>query len=271
MRAAGLMEQENSVQVVLENSAGETIETEIPALSDLPPLEDMDQYIAPSRLLVSSYQSNNQKLPLYLKSPGQAFRFEILENPKSAYIQFKANVDFTGTQDIDAFLDSVSGQLRSSNPQFIVLDQRFNFGGDLNITRDLMQKLPEFLATGGGLFVITSGRTFSAGISSLGYVIQAAGDRATIVGEPIGDELEFWAEGDLQVLPNSGVTFLMGTERHNYQTGCPEDDCHGSIQRNPIKVESLQPDILAPLLYSDFEQGIDPAMVAIQNEILSRQ
>ena len=150
-------------------------------------------------------------------------------------MQFKANTDFTGSQDIDAFIDSVFGQLRTEKPQYIILDERFNFGGDLNITRDLMQRLTEFLAVDGTIYIITSGRTFSAGISSVGYAIQSAGERAIIVGEPMGDELEFWAEGDLQVLPNSGVTFLIGTERHNYQTGCLEEDCHGSIQRHPSK------------------------------------
>lgn len=265
--AAGLISQANGIRVVLEDDDGEIIETEIPALSDLPPLEGMDQYIAPSRLLVSANQAPKQHLPLYLQSPGQTFRFETLENPTTAYIQFRANTDFTGTQNINAFIDAVLGQLRDLKPRFIVLDQRFNFGGDLNVTRELMQKLPDFLAADGKLFAITSGKTFSAGISSLGYVKQAAPERVTIVGEPVGDELEFWAEGDIRVLPDSGVTFLIATERHNYQTGCPEVDCHGAIKRHPIEVDSLQPDIPTPLSYRQFQQGIDPAMIAIQEEI----
>jgi hypothetical protein len=271
LHAAGLVEGVDSVVLSLADAEGAQMETEIPASSDLPQLEGMDQYLAPSRLLVVANQMEQPKLPLYLQSPGQAFRFKMLENPKTAYVQFKANIDFTGSQDIDAFQDSVSGALRTAQPQFIILDQRFNFGGDLNVTRELIQSLPDFLSVGGKIYIITSGRTFSAGISSVGYLKQVAGDQAVIVGEPIGDALEFWAEGDLQVLPNSGVAFLMATERHNYVTGCPEDDCHGSIQRHPIQVDSLQPDIAAPLQYSDFEQGLDPAMIAIQEHILREQ
>ena len=51
---------------------------------------------------------------------------------------------------------------------------------------------------------------------------QAAGDRLAIVGEPIGDRLEFWAEGDIMRLPGLGALMLYATERHNYMTGCPE-------------------------------------------------
>lgn len=269
--AAGVSANIDSVQLTIEGAGSEPEVVTLVVRDESKPLEGMDQYIVPSRLLVQANRNPGEGLPLYQQSPGQAFRMEILDNPKTAYIQFKANVDFTGNQDIDAFLDSVFGKLRSEPPQYIILDQRFNFGGDLNITRELMQTLPEFLAMDGKIYVITSGRTFSAGISSVGYLKQVAGDQAVLVGEPVGDDLEFWAEGDLQVLPNSGVAFLMATERHNYQTGCPEDDCHGSIQRHPIRVESLQPEIPAFLTYSDFAAGVDRAMEAIQADIVKQR
>ncbi len=270
LHAAGIAIEPGIVELGLKSPDLEEITVRVAASGDLPPLEGMDQFITPSDLLLVASQQADMELPLYLQSPGQAFRFDMLENPSTAYIQFKANVDFTGNQDIDAYLDSVAGALRGTRPQYVILDQRFNFGGDLNITRDLMQRIPELLGPDGRIYAITSGRTFSAGISSVGYLKQEAGDRAFIVGEPIGDELEFWAEGDLKVLPDSGVAFLIATERHNYQTGCPEDDCHGSIRRHPIRVGSLQPDIDAPLTYADWRQGIDPAMNAIRADIESR-
>ena len=66
----------------------------------------------------------------------------------------------------------------------------------------------------------------------MGYLKQSAGESVVIVGEPVGDRLEFYAEGDLVCLSNSGVIMLMVTERHNYLTGCQEEGCHGSIKRN---------------------------------------
>lgn len=142
-------------------------------------------------------------------------------------------------------------------------------GGDLNIARDFMQALPA-LAEGGRLYAITSGRTFSAAISSLGYLRQAAGDRLTIVGEPIGDRLEFWAEGSMVHLPRSGAMLLYATGRHNYMTGCPQADCHGPVRDNPIRVTTLRPDIAAPLGFADFRAGRDPAMDAIIREVRRR-
>jgi hypothetical protein len=92
-----------------------------------------------------------------------------------------------------------------------------------------------------------------------------------IVGEPLGDRLEFWAEGKLTPLPGLGARILNATERHNYQTGCPEADCHGSVRDNPIRVQSLQPDLPAPLRLEDYVAGRDPSMEAIAKDIASRR
>ena len=85
----------------------------------------------------------------------------------------------------------------------------------------------------------------------------------TIVGEPIGDHLEFWAEGSLVELPASGATLLYASERHDYATGCPEPDCHASIRDHPIRVTTLEPDVLAPLSFADYRAGRDPALEAV--------
>jgi hypothetical protein len=196
--------------------------------------------------------------PLYLREPGESFRLAFVPEIDAAFIQLKA----TGGLHIDDFLASTLAEIRTRRPRNIIIDLRFNIGGNLNITRDFMQALPG-LARGGRVYAITSGRTFSAAISSLGYLRQAAGDRLVIVGEPIGDRLEFWAEGDIMRLPGLGALMLYATERHNYMTGCPEADCHASIRDHPIRVTGLQPDIAAPLRYADFRAGRDPAMEAI--------
>jgi hypothetical protein len=60
---------------------------------------------------------------------------------------------------------------------------------------------------------------------------------------------------------------LMATERHNYMTGCPEDDCHGSIKRHPTKIDTLEPDIHAQLSHKDFINNVDPAMAAVRTRL----
>jgi hypothetical protein len=200
--------------------------------------------------------------PLYLREPERRFRLAFVPEIDAAFIQLKV----TGGLHIDAFLANTLAELRERRPRNIVVDLRFNMGGNLNITRDFMPVLPD-LAQGGRVYAITSGRTFSAAISSLGYLRQAAGERLVIVGEPIGDRLEFWAEGDIMRLPGFDGLMLYATERHNYMTGCPEADCHASIRDHPIRVAGLQPDIAAPLRYADFRAGRDPAMEAIARHV----
>jgi len=200
--------------------------------------------------------------PLYLREPDRPFRLAFPSGLDAAYVRLNA----TRGLGIDAFLTASLDALRARRPRNIVIDLRFNLGGDLNLIREFMQALPG-LAQGGHVYAVTSGRTFSAAIAGLGYLRQAGGDRVVIVGEPIGDRLEFWAEGEFVPLPNLGVLMLYADERHNYVTGCPEEDCHRSIRSHPIRVTTLQPDLPAPLRFADFIAGRDPAMDAIARDI----
>ena len=148
------------------------------------------------------------------------------------------------------------------HPRNIVLDMRLNGGGDLNTTRDFIQALPA--RAPGRIFALTSPWTFSAAISSVGYLKQAAPDRVTIVGEGVGDRLNFFSEGDMVTLPNSQLMVLYATERHDYVTGCEGlTDCHGPVIRNPIRVPNLDPDIAAPWTIEAYAAGRDPGMEAV--------
>lgn len=205
-------------------------------------------------------------LPLYLQDAEKAHVFVPLRELDAVYIR----LNWIGGEELKALLDQWLVHLRSGKQRNIILDLRFNMGGDLNRARDFAKELPE-LAHGGHVYVITSGRSFSAAISTTGYVKQAGGEKVRIVGDPIGDRLEFWAEGRLLELPGLGANILYATERHNYVTGCPEADCHWSIREHPIRIRSLQPDLPAPLRYSDFVAGRDPAIEAIARDIGRRR
>ena len=132
--------------------------------------------------------------------------------------------------------------------------------------RDFVKSLPSLVP--GRIFVLTSPWTFSAAISTAGYLEQAGGERVTIVGEMVGDRLEFWAEGRLVRLPYSGAAMSYSRQRHDYKTGCrPYTDCHGPVVRNPISVNTLAPDIEAPITIESILAGRDPAMEAIAQSL----
>ena len=256
LAAAGLGENPDRLSLTLGGDDGRQAVVEItPALA---PLQGETALLGYPQLLEAASLLPPAERPLYLQDADLPQRLLFPGELDGAYIQLKA----TRGRDFSAFLESTLAELRRRRPRNIVLDLRFNLGGDLTLARTFMQALPA-LARGGRLYAITSGRTFSAAISSLGYLRQAAGDRLVIVGEPIGDRLEFWAEGDIMQLPGLGALLLYATERHNYTTGCPEPDCHANIRDHPIRVSTLEPDLPAPMTFAAFRAGRDPAMEAV--------
>ena len=81
-----------------------------------------------------------------------------------------------------------------------------------NWVYSLMTSLHEKLA-GKPVFVITGRATFSAGIL---HAVQWKQWGATIVGEQVGDDLDFWAEGGNVLLPNSKLTIHYANGFHGY-------------------------------------------------------
>ena len=262
LHTAGLIDSPVAVSLELKDAQGKTATLSVTARRDLEPLQGREAYLPPARAVVLARSKDGKHAsPLYLQDPAEAFHYEPMNEGKVAYIRLRMTSD-SPSQKIKPFLEATTKALKKQKPTGIVLDMRHNSGGDLNTTRSFMQSLPKIVGENGHVVAIASGRTFSAAISSIGYLKQAGGDQVSIVGEPVGDRLEFWAEGSLVQLPTSGAAFLYATERHNYNTGCPEDDCHGSIQRHPIRVESLMPDQAVPLTWEAFAAGRDPMLEA---------
>jgi len=268
LHAGGLIPSERRYQIdsrgVGDNLLTRTVVT---ALDDVEPLQGMEAYLPPSRT-VDLYRSRDpQDLSLAFQEPDKFFRYIAMPDLDAAYIQFRSNQDQSENITANGFAQETLAALRETSPRYIILDQRFNQGGDLNTTRNLMEALGDIVGDDGHVYIFTSGRTFSAGISSVGYAKQSAGNRASIIGEPVGDEMEFWAEGSVAGLPNSGAAMLYATERHNYSTGCPESDCHQSIRNNAIELPSLDPDVTIAPSFDDFDQNQDPVMDHVLGEI----
>ncbi len=204
---------------------------------------------------------NAEQAPWSLQEPDRLFRMRDAPEMDAFVIEVRQNYGTDDQNIIDFMFDALEAA-RHSGRENLVLDMRMNGGGDLNITRDWSRILP--YAVNGRTFVLTSPWTFSAAISTVGYMKQQGRDRVVIVGEEVGDRLDFFAEGDVVTLPSSGARILNATERHDYRTGCRNiENCHGSVVRNTISVESLAPDIVAPWTIEAYRAGRDPAMEAV--------
>src|SRR5262249_50058801 len=124
----------------------------------------------------------------------------------------------------------------------------------------LLEKLARerWAQTRGRLFVILGRCTFSAGLYHAAQMKELT--RAIFVGEPVGDRLDYWAEGGQIVLPHSGVAIWYSNGFHRYsQLDYPEYWPY--FER--LSVPGLTPDIAAPLSSADYFAGRDPALEAI--------
>lgn len=68
--------------------------------------------------------------------------------------------------------------------------------------------------------MLTSANTFSAAISTAARLKYFGGTQTILIGEPMGDRLQFWGEGGRTVLPNSQITIRYTTAYHDWEHGC---------------------------------------------------
>ena len=199
--------------------------------------------------------------PWALQEPGKPFRFRSAPEINGFVVQLRQTMD-APDRSVRDFLNEMLETIKRDHPMNVVVDMRLNGGGDLNKARDFMKALPGLVP--GRVFVLTSAWTFSAAISSVGYLKQAAPSKVSIVGEEVGDRQVFFAEGSGVTLPNTQARFGVATERHDYKDGCRAfSDCHGPVVRNPIAVPTFTPDIPVAWTFQAYAAGTDPAMDAV--------
>lgn len=199
-------------------------------------------------------------LPLYLRHPDRHYWFEHLPYDDILYVQYNRASEMPD-EPMSAFGERLLAALDSLRPRAFVLDLRFNTGGNLDLAKDFMAKLEE-RTCGIPRFVITGRATFSAGITAVA-AWRAAGD-VTIVGEPVGDELDFWSEGGNIILPNSGLAAHFANAFHSYsRSPCPDDvPCFLDLSS-----PDLGPDLPASSRWADYAAGIDVALEAIRKRL----
>jgi hypothetical protein len=144
--------------------------------------------------------------------------------------------------------------------QRIVLDLRFNDGGEYPTVYRAIKSLPQRLAADGRLMILTNHSTFSGGIITAALAKHFAGPRATIIGERAGDHLAFWAEGNAIELPNSKVRVNVSTGFHDWRNGCRELRCYWPNLVLGVAVGSIDPDVVVGWPFADYVRGVDPVL-----------
>ncbi|HUQ27209.1 MAG TPA: hypothetical protein VM051_01365 [Usitatibacter sp.] len=144
----------------------------------------------------------------------------------------------------------------------IIIDLRFDTGGDYPDLYKAMRTLPSRLTPDGKVVVITDNTTFSASIITAALVKHFVGDRAIVVGERPRDRLVFWAEGGQIQLPNSKIEIPVSTGMHDWAHGCRDlSRCHWpNIWYGSIGVGNVEPDIRAGWRFEDYRRGVDTVL-----------
>ncbi|MBA2432460.1 MAG: hypothetical protein H0V56_10165, partial [Chthoniobacterales bacterium] len=202
----------------------------------------------------SQVLADTAALPLYLRHPTKHFWFEWLPDG-TLYFQYTRSQNMP-EETVQAFGARLLAAMRERRPRAFVMDVRFNTGGNLNLSDALLQEVVRETA-GVPRYVITGRSTFSAGISAVTPF--AEDGQVVIAGEPVGDDLDMWAEGGNVVLPNSGFKAHFANGMHSYSPA----PCPPAVPCTDRSVASLRPHLPVNVSWDAYRQMEDPALAAI--------
>jgi hypothetical protein len=204
--------------------------------------------------------SDDADLPLSLRDFNATFRRAWIDHRCTLFIQLKAIAD-ADKQHIGDFLSATTDEMRAHPPCNIILDMRFNSGGDYTKAARFASHLPDFVPPSGRIYLLTGPQTFSAAITTTAFVKQAAGSRAIILGEPVGDRLTFYGEGNEGCLPHEDLCLHYATGMHDYAHRCDDwDRCFWLNWIFPVEVRSLAPDETIKTTFADYTARRDPVL-----------
>lgn len=155
----------------------------------------------------------------------------------------------------------IANSVVAKRPRAVVVDLRFNNGGDFFNTILFSQALPKLMPRDGRVMVLVGRATFSAALVTAAMLKGASQDNVTLIGEPMGDEGRFWAEGDDITLPNSGIKVHYSDAFEDNENGCrdPEECYWPTVAFGPRGI-SLKPNILIDPTFADYAAGRDPVL-----------
>jgi hypothetical protein len=180
-----------------------------------------------------------------------------------AFVQINRASDAPGETKLAAFGASLLADLGARRPRALVVDLRFNTGGNLDLGKPFLDQLAQLPIAHqrGRFFVITGRATFSAGLYHAAQMVAAA--NPVLVGETPGDALEFWAEGGNLELPRSKLLLHYADRFHSY-SGAPIPPAAAPYLFTVLKAKPLRPDLPAPWRVEDWRAGRDASWEAIR-------
>lgn len=277
LHAAGLAESPRESAYLIRLKEGNV--AQIPLLATPGAPEPLNAHVWPRRDFSPLSQTGRDAgwrhvlddvtLPAYLTRPDANY-WHHYPLPDLLYVQINRIRD-GAPEGLSQGLAKMLDEAEKKPIRNAVVDLRFNNGGNYELTADFSQRLPAILPPDGRLFVLTSANTFSAAISTAARLRHFGGTRTVLVGEPMGDRLQFWGEGGRTVLPNSKITIRYSTAYHDWEHGCSLSEIRTCFLLNyayDVPAGPLQPDIPRSTTFADYAAGTDPAMAAVMQVLM---
>jgi hypothetical protein len=187
------------------------------------------------------------KQPLYLQHLKDNYWHQYLEDSQILFVQYNRVQDAPG-ESVAEFFARLSQRMRELPIKNIVLDVRFNSGGNNYLNAPVVDWVKSSMQGSNGNFYVIVGRgTFSAA-QTLVTRLERTTD-VILVGEPTGGSPNHFGDAVKLQLPHSDLTLAVSSLYHN---DAPGDDR-----------TAIEPQLLAPLSSSDYFSGRDPALEAI--------
>lgn len=198
---------------------------------------------------VSVRQNTKTPEPLYLKNRGASYWFEYIPESKTVFFQYNA-VQNDVNNPLPQFCDKLFKFINENDVEKLVIDMRWNSGGNNFLNRPIIQGLArnDKINQKGKLFVIVGRQTFSAAMNGATEIERYT--NAIFAGEPTGSSPNFVGESVRVNLPYSK---MQGSISDLYWQSSVAMDYRTWI---------------APLLYASpsfelYKANRDPAMEAI--------
>lgn len=241
LEGLGVIENAKQVSLTLSDSKGKTEKVS---------LDPIDWNFAGLPVLPKLKKENQ---PLFLSKTEDNYWSKALPEHNAMYVQFNL-VQQKGDLSFMDFNLKLREDIKKNNSQNLILDLRFNSGGNGAIVPPLLKTLIEFesMHPEGKIFVLMGRGTFSAAQNLLTRITKFT--NAILVGEPSGSGPNFIGEAGWFQLPYSKLMGIVASQLH--QSSSAEDHR-----------KWIAPHIPAGLSSTDYFNGNDKALNSIMEVI----
>jgi hypothetical protein len=236
-------ERPSAATFVFRSEAGERHSVEVDPVSRDASLEwrRLTQHVL-------SIPEDRKDIPLYMQNTRQAYWSRYLESEGILYMQYNECRE-DPAKPFRPFARGIERELRREGVRKLVIDLRFNGGGDSRVLHPLIRTLERDYREGREyeLYTIVGRGTFSSAVLNAIDLKQRAG--AVLVGEPSAGRPNHYGEVKSMRLPHSGMRLFYSTK---YFSRYEKDS------------NALYPDISVAWSFADILTWNDEAMEAVR-------